>query len=191
MKDFEKDIEPAIPTASSKVENRKENTALMEPLLIAEGSRHRTGLTDLAVELAARSAGFTRSLPPGVHTALATLLRTMNCYYSANLIEGHNTHPVDIERALKGDYSTEPEIRSLQLEAEAHIAVQEWIDDGGIEGRAVTAGALMEIHRRFCERLPEELLWVEGPDTRPQNSSSGSSPARCAITTSRLASISR
>ena len=165
MKDFEKDIEPAIPTASSKVEDRKENTALMEPLLIAEGSRHRTGLTDLAVELAARSAGFTRSLPQGVHTALATLLRTMNCYYS-NLIEGHNTHPVDIERALKGDYSTEPEIRSLQLEAEAHIAVQEWIDDGGIEGRAVTAGALMEIHRRFCERLPEELLWVEGPDTK-------------------------
>jgi Fic family protein len=24
----------------------------------------------------------------------------------------------------------------------------------------------MEIHRRFCERLPEELLWVEGPDTK-------------------------
>ena len=30
----------------------------------------------------------------------------MNCYYS-NLIEGHDTHPVDIERALKNDYSAE------------------------------------------------------------------------------------
>ena len=28
----------------------------------------------------------------------------MNCYYS-NLIEGYDTHPVDIERALKDDFS--------------------------------------------------------------------------------------
>ncbi len=45
----------------------------------------------------------------------------MNCYYS-NLIEGHDTHPVDIERALKADYSTDPEQRNLQLEARALAA---------------------------------------------------------------------
>lgn len=157
-------MKTVIPAASRKAGDRGETIALMEPLLIAEGSRHRTGLTDFAVELAARSAGFTRSLPTGVQSALGTMVRAMNCYYS-NLIEGHDTHPVDIERALKGDYSTEPEKRSLQLEAEAHMAVQEWIDGGGIEGRAATADGLMEIHRRFCERLPEELLWVEEPDT--------------------------
>jgi hypothetical protein len=33
---------------------------------------------------------------------LANLVRSMNCYYS-KLIEGHDTHPVDIERALKND----------------------------------------------------------------------------------------
>jgi len=157
-------METVMLAASRKVEDRGETIALMEPLLIAEGSRHRTGLTDFAVELAARSAGFARSLPQGVHPALGTLVRAMNCYYS-NLIEGHDTHPVDIERALKGDYSTEPEKRGLQLEAEAHMAVQEWIDGGGIEGRAATADGLVEIHRRFCERLPEELLWVEEPNT--------------------------
>ena len=161
---MERDMKTVISAASRKAGDRGETIALMEPLLIAEGSRHRTGLTDFAVELAARSAGFTRSLPPGVQSALGTMVRAMNCYYS-NLIEGHDTHPVDIERALKGDYSTEPEKRSLQLEAEAHMAVQEWIDGGGIEGRAATADGLMEIHRRFCERLPEELLWVEEPDT--------------------------
>ena len=165
MDDMEKDVKTVISAASTRAEDRRETTALMEPLLIAEGSRHRTGLTDFTVELAARSAGFTRSLPPGVHRALGTLVRATSCYYS-NLIEGHDTHPVDIERALKGDYSAEPEKRSLQLEAEAHIAVQEWIDGGGIEGRAATAASLMEIHRRFCERLPEELLRVEEPDTR-------------------------
>ena len=165
MNNSEKDIKAAIPTALAEPGHWRESTGLMEPLLIAEGSRHRAELTDLAVELAAKSAGFSHGLPQGMHAAFATLVRAMNCYYS-NLIEGHDTHPVDIERALKGDYSTDPERRGLQLEAEAHIAVQGWIDDGGIKGRATTAGGLMEIHRQFCERLPEELLWIEETDTK-------------------------
>ena len=67
----------------------------------------------------------------------------MNCYYS-NLIEGHDTHPVDIERALKNDYSHEAGKRNLQLEAKAHITVQKWIDEGGLDGRAVTPEGLCE-----------------------------------------------
>jgi Fic family protein len=136
---------------------------MMEPLVIEGGSRHRAALTDLAVELAARSAGFRRSLVPGVQSALADLVRSMNCYYS-NLIEGHDTHPVDIERALKDDYSAEPKKRNLQLEARAHIAVQEWIDAGGLKARATTVDGLREVHLRFSEHLPDELLWVTNPD---------------------------
>ena len=109
--------------------DRKEPVSLMEPLLIAEGSLVRGELTDLAVELAARSAGFRRSLPEGIVAALANLVRSMNCYYS-NLIEGHDTHPIDIERALNNDYSADPDKRDLQLEAKAHIEVQRWIDGG-------------------------------------------------------------
>ena len=109
-------------------EDAGESTGLMEPLLIRESSRHRGALTDLAVELAARSAGFRRSLPQGVLTALADLVRAMNCYYS-NLIEGHDTHPVDIERALRNDYSADAQKRNLQLEAKAHVTVQRWIDE--------------------------------------------------------------
>ncbi|MEX0872402.1 MAG: hypothetical protein WDZ65_11310, partial [Aquisalimonadaceae bacterium] len=107
---------------------------LMEPLLVGGDSRHRTALTDLALELAQRAAGFRRSLPQGLQTALADLVRAMNCYYS-NLIEGHDTHPVDIERALKNDYSADLFKRNFQLEAKAHIAVQKWIDEGGLTGR--------------------------------------------------------
>ncbi|PWG63580.1 cell filamentation protein Fic [Spiribacter halobius] len=136
----------------------------MEPLLIGETSRHRTPLTDLALELAQRAAGFRRSLPDGLLGALADLVRAMNCYYS-NLIEGHDTHPVDIERALRDDYSADQQRRNLQLEARAHIAVQKWIDEGGLGGQATTRDGLLEIHRRFCELLPDELLWVESPDT--------------------------
>jgi Fic family protein len=136
----------------------------MVPLLISEGSPHRRTQADLAVDLVAHSSGFCRSLPAGVLTALAALVREMNCYYS-NLIEGHDTHPVDIERALNDEYSTDPTQRDLQLEARAHIAVQQWIDRGGLTGRWATVEGLCEIHRRFGERLPEALLWVEEPES--------------------------
>jgi Fic family protein len=149
---------------TEEVVDRGETVGLMEPLLIEEGSGKRAEVTDLAVDLAAKSAGFRRSMPTGVLTALAGLVRSMNCYYT-NLIEGHDTHPIDIERALKNDYSADPRKRDLQLEAKAHIAVQRWIDEGHFRGRAVTANGLREIHRRFCELLPDDLLWVKEPDT--------------------------
>lgn len=164
MSDSDADIGADIPGARGAACDRGESVALLEPLLIGESSRHRGPLTDLAVDLAAKSAGFRRSLPEGVLVALADLVRAMNCYYS-NLIEGHDTHPVEIERALRNDYSTDARKRDLQLEAKAHITVQRWIDEGNVRGRAVSAATLLELHRRFCELLPEELLWVMEPDT--------------------------
>src|SRR3569833_4749970 len=83
------------------VEDRGESIGLMAPLLIGADSRHRVVLTDLALELAQKSAGFRRSLPDSLTASLADLVRAMSCYYS-NLIEGHAPPPIDIERALKG-----------------------------------------------------------------------------------------
>lgn len=145
---------------------RGETVSMMEPLLLGADSRHRGMITDLAFDLAQKSAGFRRSLPPTLLTSLASLVRAMNCYYS-NLIEGHDTHPVDIERALKDEYSLDAHNRDLQLEARAHIEVQRWIDAGGLkDGRATSIDGIREIHRRFCELLPDDLLWVEDPVTR-------------------------
>lgn len=155
---------PDIEADMEAAEDRGEAISAMEPLLITESSAMRGELADLAVELAVRSTGLRRSLPEGVADALADLVRSMNCYYS-NLIEGHDTHPVDIERALNNDYSQDPKKRDLQLEARAHISVQSWIDEGGLSGRSVSAEGVLETHRRFCELLPEDLLWVENPDT--------------------------
>jgi Fic family protein len=144
--------------------DRGEIVSEMEPLLISSGSRHRPVLTELAFELAQRSAGFRHSLPESLRKSLADLVRSMNCYYS-NLIEGHDTHPVDIERALNGDYSKDAKKRDLQIEAKAHIAVQRWIDAGGLDDRATTLKSITEIHLRFCGQLPDDLLWVEDPAT--------------------------
>jgi Fic family protein len=164
MDDIEADKQ-AAKNAAEKGVDRGESVGLMEPLVLSLASPHRPALGDLAIELATRSAGFQRSLSKSVVTALAGLVRSMNCYYS-NLIEGHDTHPIDIERALKKDYSADSKKRNLQLEAAAHIAVQKWIDEGGLGGSATTSAAVLEIHRRFCELLPNELLWVEHPTTK-------------------------
>lgn len=134
----------------------------MDPMLLSQGCRGRDQLHDLALRLTAASEGFRRSLPGSLVVALAELVRGMNCYYS-NLIEGHSTHPVDIERAMNNEYSKDPTKRNLQLEAKAHIEVQRWIDQGGVRGRSVTTESIREIHRRFCEQLPEELLTVTDP----------------------------
>ena len=147
--------------------DRGEDIALMEPMRIREDSPHRVELTELAFELAAKSSGFTKSIPVGVEAPLATLVRSMNCYYS-NLIEGHHTHPVDIERAMNQDYANEPEKRDLQLEARAHVTVQQWIDDGGLATVALGSEAIREMHRRFGELLPDSLLWMEDPESDGQ-----------------------
>ena len=147
-------------------DDRGEYTSLMEPLRIGEDSRHRAALTDLAFDLTRKSAGFRRSLPPSLLTSIADMVRAMNCYYS-NLIEGHDTHPLDIERALRNDLSRDVRERDLQLEAKAHIAVQQWIDGGGLApGLSAKVDGIREIHRRFCDLLPDDLLWVENPATK-------------------------
>lgn len=146
-------------------EDRGEAIDQMQPMRIGEGSPRLAPMQDLAIELAAKASAFKSSLPADIQTALAHLVRAMNCYYS-NLIEGHDTHPIDIERALKNDFSDNPEQRDLQLEAKAHIAVQEWIDSGGLAGRAHTSTGLKETHERFCSHLPDEMLWAEMPNTK-------------------------
>lgn len=142
-----------------------ESVTMMTPAVLSDEAKGKAKLNDLALELVGRSSGFKRSLPEGTLSALAELVRVMNCYYS-NLIEGHNTHPMAIERAMRKNYDSDPKKRNLQKEAEAHVAVQRWIDGGAITGRATTVEGIREVHRKFCVALPEDLLWVEVPDTQ-------------------------
>jgi len=123
-------------------------------------------LENLAFDLAREASDLSAQLHPVVRLSVAELVRSMNCYYS-NLIEGHNTHPRDIDRALAGDYSADPDKRDLQLEARAHIEVQRMIDARTDFPKPPASRAFIEwTHREFCARLPESLLVVENPDTR-------------------------
>ena len=134
-----------------------------EPFMPAEGT---AVLENLAFDLAREAGELSAQLHPVVRLGVAELVRSMNCYYS-NLIEGHHTHPRDIDRALAADYSSDAHRRDLQLEARAHVEVQRIID-GRLDGlpRPSAASAFIEwTHREFCQRLPESLLVVENPDT--------------------------
>ncbi len=125
----------------------------MEPLLFeASGA-----LLEKSYTLAIASAKLSASIHPMCIDAVAHLVSNINCYYS-NLIEGHNTKPIDIERALSGDYSTSPEKRVLQLEARAHIEVEKKYLEA-ISPNIFLAELICSIHRDFYSKLPEDLHW--------------------------------
>jgi Fic family protein len=146
------------------MERVDQSVALMEPMLPEERNRL---LEDLAVDLIAKASALAGQVHPIVRESIGDLVRSINCYYS-NLIEGHNTHPRDIDRALADDFSTNLEKRNLQLEAKAHIEVQRMIDAGQGPRDIVSIDYILWLHREFCRRLPTELLSVENPDTKAQ-----------------------
>lgn len=134
----------------------------LEPLL---PSMPDNELQDLALALVAKANRLAGSLDQNVQKSIGALVRSMNCYYS-NLIEGHDTHPRDIDRALANDYSSDTKKRALQLEARAHIELQRLIDDGNDPDLAPSQQAyIVWLHKQFCEMLPDALLIVENPVT--------------------------
>ena len=137
----------------------------MMPLLIADGSPRRGEAADLAAELEQRSKMLSAMVPIGLERPLVGVVRAMNSYYS-NRIEGHITLPIDIERALKHDYSEDRERRNKQQEARAHIAVQLWIDEGNVPLDRVTEQAVLkQIHSQFFSHVPEDFHWVRDKET--------------------------
>ena len=134
----------------------------MTPVMPGEGK----GEVDaLGFKLTQVASAFAAQVHPENRLAIGELVRSMNCYYS-NLIEGHHTHPRDIDSALARDYVGKPEKRNLQLEAAAHIHLQGLIDEGkGPDIEPASAEYARWLHNEFCLHLPKELLAVENPET--------------------------
>lgn len=139
----------------------------MEPLL---PTRDMAQLEERAIDVIRDSAALGASLTLGTRSVVIELTRNINSYYS-NLIEGHDTHPIDVERATRQDYATEPRKRALQLESTAHIAVQRMIDERlRVEPELdICAAAFLQwVHREFYERMPEAFHWVEHEGQRQE-----------------------
>ncbi|MBI9085819.1 MAG: Fic family protein [Desulfobacterales bacterium] len=119
-------------------------------------------LTGRAEDLMERSARLGGILHPITGRTIIAYLRMTNSYYS-NLIEDHHTHPLEIERALAGDYAQDPAKRAMQIEGLTHVEVQEMIDaklagDPSVE--VCSLDFICWIHREFYNRLPDEMLVI-------------------------------
>jgi Fic family protein len=122
-------------------------------------------LDDDILVLMEEASGLAGRIHPILRDSIGDLVRSMNCYYS-NLIEGHDTHPHDIDRALANDFSNEPKKRDLQKEAVAHIHVQRLIDTGrDPDAWPASAAYASWLHEEFCSRLPPEMLFVDDEKT--------------------------
>jgi Fic family protein len=121
-------------------------------------------LADLSVDIQREASELGQGLHPDSAAELADLVRVMNCYYS-NLIEGHNTRPRDIEKALAGA-ELEDETRPLALEARAHVIVQRAIDEmhrNGTMPVPTSVEFLTWVHQAFYDEMPEEFRVIEHP----------------------------
>lgn len=121
-------------------------------------------IADVIAELAAGASVLGSRLHPRSSAGLADLVRIMNCYYS-NLIEGHKTTPLEIERALSNDLDAEEGRRNLQVEAAAHVRVQRGIDAMHAEGRLpdpASSEFIRWLHREFYRDASEEMLLIKG-----------------------------
>ncbi len=140
-----------------------ETASRLEPCLLEAPSAR---LIDLLTELVTGTSQLGGKLHPLTAAHLADLVRMMNCYYS-NSIEGHNTRPRDIERALGNDLDIDEKRRNLQLEARAHIRLQEAIDREFAAGTlpdATRVDFIRRLHREFYVDAPTAMLTIGDAD---------------------------
>ena len=145
------------------------NSSQFEPLLPRPSVAVEGGLLALAGEVATRALGLRRAVHPATEARLAQLLRSVNSYYS-NRIEGQHTHPWDIERGLKKDFSGEPDKARRQRIAVAHIDAQReieaWLAAGPLD--VYEAAFLARVHEAFYRRLnPEDRETPDGDAVIP------------------------
>ena len=124
-----------------------------EPLLPAQ---NLVELGEATRRIFEKSAALKASASPEARAALREIVRSMNSYYS-NGIEGQATHPANIERALRHDFSDKPDVAKLQRLALAHIEAERELEQAVTTEAAALSGAfLRQAHTSLYSRLSEE-----------------------------------
>ncbi len=135
----------------------------MEPLFPSQNEE----LIDLAMNVHRKAAELGGSLHKITRRSVADLLRHINSYYS-NLIEGHHTHPADVERAARKEYDEDPKKRALQKLSRAHIEVQKKIEKRLRDEPELEISSpefLCWIHGSFYDLVPEDFRRIKDPST--------------------------
>jgi Fic family protein len=137
-----------------------DDPAQMEPLLPAEHAL--PPLLEQAHDLQRQALKLAGTSAPA---ELRTLLRAMNSYYS-NRIEGQHTLPIEIEQALRNDYSDDEDKARRQRLALAHMDTEAAIEahwKGWAGGRVWSRRMVVEIHQDLFARLSaQDRVLAEG-----------------------------
>lgn len=102
-----------------------------------------------AEEICIKSATLKGSHNENIINEIISLLRVTNSYYS-NRIESEGTHPIDIDKAMKNEFSQDDKKRSLQKLSLAHIEIQKYIEQH-IDSSDTTydKNYILDIHKQF------------------------------------------
>src|SRR5688572_15660399 len=133
------------------------NASAITPFFVENGKNE---LYNVALDLIKVSSKLSGILNPEARSAMAELVEPMNSYYS-NLIEGHFTHPLEIEKALKNNYSQNPAKRLLQQEAKAHVRINKLLKTKVKETPLVSKDFISWLHYEFYRDLPAELRIIK------------------------------
>lgn len=136
-----------------------------EPLLPQSGLDALRQRSRAVIE---QSLRLTAAAHPDTIASLRELVREMNSYYS-NRIEGQSTHPRNIGRALRRDFSDKPDVARLQRIALAHIEAERALEAGLGSGPVPLSGSfIQQAHAELYGRLAEaDRLTSEGEVIQP------------------------
>ncbi len=139
--------------------------AQFEPLLPQQGL---DVFRSRAAAITETSSRLSSKAHPATLARLRELLRAMDSYYS-NRIEGQSTHPLNIERALKRDFSDRPETARLQRIALAHIDAERELEERVEQGANPLTGTFaLDAHRAMYGRLsPADRTSADGVVVQP------------------------
>lgn len=94
--------------------------------------------------------------------SIKELLRTTNSYYS-NLIESQGTHPINIEKAMKSDFSSDTKEKNLQLLSLVHIDIQKFIESQKLTS-PYSLGFVESIHQAlYSDERMQSFLEIQDP----------------------------
>jgi Fic family protein len=134
---------------------------------ILSGQEH-SDLIEKADEIIYKTATLRGTTSPIVIDAIKKLLRIVNCFYS-NKIEAEDTHPVDIEKAMKSEFLDDKKNQSLQRLALAYIHTQieleEMINDG--KPNFFDISTILQIHKSFYSQDGMESFLKIERDGKP------------------------
>lgn len=130
------------------------------PMLPSDDGIEISKLGDLALQLERKAAKLEGAINPLARQVVVEHVRIINSYYS-NLIEGNDTHPREIRKAMDGEYHQDQAKRDLQIESLAHIQTQRELErESPTAEYLISPDYLLEIHQKFYGKLPESLRVV-------------------------------